>query len=61
MLMQLLHRNQEELLTFAIENSPSGCLILLPQESQMKGFPIDQVGNGFGLRGAPSLQDSTGR
>ncbi|XP_026191314.1 uncharacterized protein LOC34618714 [Cyclospora cayetanensis] len=42
-LLQLLHRSHEDLISFAVSSSNTECLLLLPQESQLKGFQINQA------------------
>lgn len=42
-LLQQLQRSHEDLLSLAIANSASECLVLLPQESHLKGFALDQA------------------
>ncbi|KAL8436243.1 hypothetical protein Efla_003773 [Eimeria flavescens] len=42
-LLQQLHRDQEGLLSLAVSLSPTECLILLPEEAQLRGYQIDRV------------------
>ncbi|KAL8430226.1 hypothetical protein ACSSS7_006056 [Eimeria intestinalis] len=42
-LLQQLQRGQDSLLSSAVAASPSECLVLLPEESQLKGFQLDRV------------------